>query len=217
MIEIIPAIIPKSFEDLRKKISLVGGLVEYIQIDITDGIFVSSKSWPFDNFVLESETLKLPFLDEYKFEIDLMVNEPEKNIDNWLGFGAERIIFHIESSNKLEELIKELKGKVDVGVAFNIDTSLESYNYLLEKVDFVQLMGIEKIGFQGQEFSEKIFDKIKNLRKIKPNIIISVDGGVSFENAQKLIKAGVNRLVVGSEIFESEDVKETINKLKNLL
>ena len=78
-------------------------------------------------------------------------------------------------------------------------------------------MGIEKIGFQGQEFSEKVIDKIKELKKRKSEIIISVDGGVDLKNAPALIEAGATRLVSGSAILKSDNIKKTIEQFKELL
>ena len=215
--EIIPAIIPKSYEDLRQKISLVKDFVSSIQVDITDGVFVPSTSWPYlDSVWAEGIFLDMPFCNECNFEFDLMIQNPEKTINDWVQEGAKRIVLHVESSNNLEELVVGLKDKVEVGLAFNINTSFETYVNLFDKINFVQLMGIEKIGYQGQPFSEKIFEKIVDLRKRKPDVIISVDGGVNLENAKRLKDAGVNRVVVGSAIFESGDIKKTIEQFKEI-
>lgn len=215
--EIVPAIIPKDFEDLRKKLSLVRGLVSCVQIDITDGIFVLSKSWPLSDSVWESGVhLDLPFCDEFEIEFDLMVSGLENNIQDWLQTCANRIVVHAESTNNLEEVISRMKESVKVGIAFNIDTQIELYEHLIERVDFVQFMGIEKIGFQGEPFSPKVIDKIKEFRARYKDVIISVDGGVNLENAPLLIQAGANRLVSGSTILESNNIEETIEKFKKL-
>lgn len=216
--EIYPAIIPKSYEDLRQKISLVKDFSHFVQIDITDGIFVSSTSWPYSDSVWsEGIFLDMPFCNECNFEFDLMIQNPEKTINDWIMQGASRIVIHVESTDNLEQLISDVKGKnVKVGLAFNIETPFDLYSHLLDKADFIQLMGIEKIGFQGQSFSEKIFEKISDLRKIKPDVIISVDGGVNLENAKRLKEVGVSRVVVGSVIFESSDIEEMIESFKRL-
>lgn len=217
MAEIIPAIIPASYDDLRNKIGLVKGLVSCVQVDITDGVFVPEKSWPINDEMWGSGIhLDFPFCDICNFELDLMVKNPEERLIDWVAMGASRIVFHIESTSKIKEIINELKGKTAIGLAFDINTLDELYSDIIEKVDFVQLMGIEKIGFQGQPFSEKVLDKIKNLRKRHPSLVISVDGGVSLENAKSLIDAGADRLVVGSAIFGSDDIKGTIGKFKQV-
>ena len=106
----------------------------------------------------------------------------------------------------------------------NIETSNEEVYELLSEVDnegapaidFVQFMGIENIGYQGEPFDERVFEKIRELRERFPDTIISVDGGVSLENADKLIEAGANRLVSGSAIFESGDIAGTVEVFQNM-
>ena len=216
-IEIIPAIIPKNFEDLKEKISLVKNKTRFIQIDIMDGVFVPEKSWPFfDPMWNTGIHLEIPFYNECNFEFDLMVAKPEYNIQDFLDIGAKRIIIHAESTNKLQEIINSLKGKAEIGLAFRLDTDIDKYDVFINQVNFVQFMGIEKIGFQGQGFDEKVIDKIINFRAQYKGVIISVDGGVNLENAHKLISAGVNRLVSGSSIFESDNIDRTIEDFKNL-
>ena len=77
-------------------------------------------------------------------------------------------------------------------------------------------MGIEKIGFQGQSFDERVLHKVNDLRERFPELIISIDGGVSLETAPLLIKAGANRLVAGSAILKSEDIEKTIKEFQSL-
>ena len=105
---------------------------------------------------------------------------------------------------------------MQIGVAINMTTPIEQIFSLVNNVDFVQCMGIEKTGFQGQPFDERALDNIKTLKEKFPDLIISIDGGVSFETAPKLIKAGVDRLVAGSLILKSNDIRETIRELENL-
>lgn len=215
--EIIPAIIPKNYNDLKEKIAQVKDFVDHVQIDITDGIFVPSKSWPYNDFIWSSGILlELPFTDSCGFEFDLMIKKPEDNINDWVTEGAKRIIIHIESTTDLPNIISQLKGKVEIGLAFDIETPFGLHAELLSQADFIQLMGIEKIGFQGEPFTEKVFEKIKDLKERKPDVIISVDGGVSLENAKRLAEAGVSRIAIGSAIFESKNIEETIRNFKEI-
>ena len=75
-------------------------------------------------------------------------------------------------------------------------------------------MGIKKIGYQGQPFDEEVLKKIKDLRKKYPDITISVDGGVSFDNYKDLAKAGANKLISGSALYESENIKEAWEEME---
>lgn len=240
MIEIIPAIMPENMDDLREKLSLVSGLVSLAQIDVCDGKFVQSKTWPYKKGVDETflriarQEEGFPFWDSIDFEADLMVRHPESIIDNWIAAGAKRIIIHIESTPDPISLFKKIRKEygrasespygIEIGAALNTETPNEEiYNFLNESdeesiptADFVQFMGIENIGYQGEPFDERVYEKIRELRERFLNTIISVDGGVSQDNAAELIEAGANRLVSGSAIFESGDVVGTIETFQNL-
>lgn len=227
MPEIIPAILSKNYDDLKNKISLVRGIVPIVQIDICDGIFVNNKTWPFseDSHLHEilSEQEGMPFWEDINFELDLMVTDAVENFNTYLKLGPKRMIFHIEAQENLEEFRLFLEGvdmyirdSVNIGIAISPTTPIKNIFSLVSHVDFVQCMGIEKIGFQGQEFYEGVLEHIKTLKEKFPGIIISVDGGVSFGTAKELADAGADRLIVGSVIFKSQDIRETISELENL-
>ena len=236
MTEVLPAIIPESYEDLNCKMSTVKDIVKLVQIDICDGKLVPSKSWPyvfdeenhFEKITEEAEGF--PLWQDMDFEADLMIKNPETEAEKWIKAGAKAIVFHIESSPKILDLIKDLRKtygysgdslvNIEIGIAFNINTPNENLDKFLEKntdgrmlVDFVQFMGIKKIGYQGQEFDEEVLKKIKALRKKYPSVIISIDGGVNFDNYKDLIKAGANKLISGSAIFESENIKKAVEEM----
>ncbi len=169
----------------------------------------------------------MPEEDALYYELDLMIDTPEKGIKSWTQTGASRLIFHIESVKDKDWFWKNLAHikspaplfgvfGIEIGLAINITTSNEEIYPHIEKLDFVQFMGIEKIGFQGQPFDERVLPKIEDLRERFPELIISVDGGVSLETAPLLIKAGASRLVAGSAILESDDLKKTIKEFQSL-
>ena len=240
MTEIIPAILPEDIDDLREKLSLISGIIPLAQIDVCDGKFAPTKTWPYKKGVDETflrivgQEEGFPFWDSVDFEADLMVKHPENIVDDWISAGAKRVIIHIESTPDPLSLFQKIKLEygasdessygVETGVALNIETPNEEVYELLSEVDdegkqaidFVQFMGIENIGYQGEPFDERVFEKIRELRERFPDIIISVDGGVSLENASELIEAGANRLVSGSAIFESGDIAGTIEVFQNI-
>jgi ribulose-phosphate 3-epimerase len=239
MIEIIPAILPKDLEDLRDKMAQVSGIAPVVQIDICDGKFVASKSWPYvkggmDEFSrITAEDEGFPFWDSLDLEIDLMVRKPEEVVDDWIKAGAKRLVLHIESAPNILETIEKLRDEygtakeesfgLEIGVALDIRTPNEEVFEILDMVDadgdsiidFVQFMGIDNMGFQGQEFNDQVLEKISDLRDSYPNIPISVDGGVNFDNAADLISAGATRLISGSAIFETGDLAEAIHNMAN--
>lgn len=236
MLEIIPAIMPDNYDDLVSKATLVRGLVPLAQIDVMDGKFVRSKSWPYREagnanephfLAMQKQDEMLPFFDELDYEIDLMINEPEKHIDEWLPLGASRLIFHVESIKDHElfwshDIWKEgardigEQKVVEVGLAINPDTPLSEIEPYLDRIDFVQCMGIARIGYQGEPFDERVLPMINLLRIAAPNLPISVDGGVGFATVAELRSVGATRLVSGSAIFGSDDIAKAINMLSNV-
>ena len=235
MLEIIPAIMPKSYHDLAEKAERVVGLAPLAQIDIMDGKFVTSRSWPYvesaspsdEHFqAMRSQEELLPFFDQLDYEIDLMIDEPEKHIYEWLPLGASRLIFHIEAIKDIamffahdifKEGARDIGGEkvIEVGLAINAGTPLERILPHLSKIDLVQCMGIERIGYQGEPFDERVLEMINQIRSASPSLPISVDGGVSLETASLLKAAGATRLVSGSAVFGAEDMGEAIGALED--
>ncbi|MFA6355122.1 MAG: hypothetical protein WCW65_01725 [Candidatus Paceibacterota bacterium] len=228
MTEVIPAILAKDINDLRQKIANVVNLVHIAQIDICDGKFVESKSWPMDRDDAESVALildeeeGLPYWENLDFEFDLMVKDAIKQFDFFVRLGAKRIIFHLEAESELE--LKDFINAIDpytrenleIGIAINTTTSILRLDPFINSIDFVQCMGISHIGFQGENFDERVLLQIKDLRSKYSDLIISVDGSVNEETAPLLVEAGANRLIAGSVLMKSFDVKETIKELENL-
>ena len=232
--EIIPAILPKNYEDMKNHIALVRGVVPLVQIDICDGIFVKNTTWPFStggasdyNFQnIMNEQEGMPFWEDIDFELDLMVSDAVTNFDIYTKLSPKRIVFHIEAEeirrdieefkNFIEAIDPYIRDSIEIGVAINTTTKVEEISPLVNSVDFVQCMGIEHVGFQGQEFDEKVLSHIKTLKEKYSDLIISVDGAVNSENASALLDAGATRLVIGSAIFNTSDIIDTIESFKNL-
>lgn len=227
MTEIIPAVLPKNYEDLKNNIAKVRGIVPVVQIDICDGNFVKNTTWPFpddEHFrrILNEEE-GLPFWEDIDFELDLMVADAVENFDIYTKLGARRIVFHVEAVGDIEEFRNFLEGidtyvrdVVEIGLAINTTTPVETIFPMISNVDFVQVMGIENPGFQGEEFDERCLEHIKTLKEKYSDLVISVDGAVDFETAPLLVDAGATRLVSGSAIFGSDDIIDTVEQLKQI-
>ncbi len=228
MIEIIPAILAKTYDDLKDKIALVRGIAPIVQIDICDGNFINNKTWPYSDdshlqAILEEQE-GMPFWEDIDFELDLMVSDAVENFPFYMKLGPKRVVFHLEAQENLESFKDFLEGvdpyihdAVDFGLSINPQTNIERIFPFVNYVDFIQCMGIDNVGFQGQEFDAHDLAHIKILKEKFPGIIISVDGAVDFSTAPRLIEAGVDRLVIGSAIFRSNDIKETIKDFENLI
>lgn len=227
MVEIIPAIIPKSFEDLEEKMSNVTTLVPLVQVDVLDGSLVPLRAWPyqsgskrdsrFDAVIREEQGF--PFWQDLEFEAHLMVREPERLIADWIAAGASRIIVQIEGTKHFEKSVEAVAGRVPLGVALALDTPNQVLAPFAKDISIIQCMGWElsHLGRQGVLLDERVFDKIRQLRQEFPEHIIAVDGGVALENALKLLEAGASRLVVGSAIFGSPNLRDAITQFKGLL
>jgi ribulose-phosphate 3-epimerase len=226
-VEIIPAVMPTSYADLQQKMGRIEGLVPWVHLDMMDGFFVPSTSWPYhaEDVVAFTEQVQrkkvLPYTETMHYEIDLMVEHPEEEISKWYALGVRRFIVHFESldsADALEHILLEYskEGVSEVGIAIGMETPISEIEPILKEVDFVHFMAIKKIGFQGEPFDPAVYDKIKSLRKVYKKGIISVDGGVSLENARELLNAGVDRLISGSVIFNSESIPDILHKFQSL-
>lgn len=235
---------PKSFDELVEQFSRLRGHTRMVQLDVMDNIFVPNMSWPylphhrfdphFDAILAESEDM--PFWEDIEFEADLMVSTPEYVWKNWLHAGAKRLIIHLESvesptehtSHKLAKLVETIQAHnpspssflhVDIGIAINTTTPNERLHALIEKsdIDFVQFMGIARIGFQGESFDHRVIQKIRELRAKFPHVTISVDGGVNLKTARELVAAGANRLVAGSAIMGRTDLDAAFGDFEEVI
>ena len=222
MIEIIPAIMPKDYEHLDEMTSLFVGVVPMVQLDIMDGKFVPARTWPypkdahFDAIVAEEEGM--PRWEDINFEVDLMVSDTESVVSKWVSAGASRIIVHVESMVDFEKIRASVPtGLIELGLAINTTTPVEAIEPYLDRIDFIQCMGIAKIGFQGQPFDEHVLENVRKIRKAHPELPISIDGSVNFDTARSLVDAGATRLVSGSAILEADDFVSAIAEMKNLV
>lgn len=227
---IIPAVMPKSYEELESAVALVVSRVPIVQIDVMDGVFVGNTSWPFEHgrgrgddadFArIVSEEQGMPFWDEIDYELDLMVQSADLQFDEWIRLGAKRMIFHIESLDDVGgflDRVQDIRPLVEIGLAFHNDTHIDSVIPYLSLVDFVQCMGIAKVGFQGEPLDERVFDSIAAIRKAVPDIPISVDGGVNINTIERLRDAGVTRFVAGSAVFGDGLIDDNITTLESLI
>ena len=239
MTEVTPVLLVKDFDELNEKLSKFVNITKMVQIDMCDGKFVPSYSWPMQKSDQESvqiildEEDGLPFWEHLDFEFDLMVLNAHKQFDFFARLGAKKIIFHLEAETEidpeekdtsygagfkefLESLDSYFKDNIEIGIAINTTTNIQKLEPFINFVDFVQCMGIEKIGFQGELFDERVLKQIKDLRAKYPELKISVDGSVNENTAPALVKAGANRLVIGSALLQSYDIRETIKEFEKL-
>lgn len=223
--KIIPAVLPKDFFDLQNHLERVHNVVKYIQIDICNGTYTPSKTWPFTHTPdiyfekMVSQEEGMPFWEDIDFELDLMIQNPEEYYKDFFQLGPAKIIFHFETLTNPLEFIKKVKEEnfIEIGIAFSNNTRAIDYKNIIEVSDFVQCMGIEKIGFQGQRFDSRVLAQVQEIRKEFPEKIIAVDGSVNQETISELSDAGVNHFVTGSAFFETENLISTLEDFEDLV
>ncbi len=190
-----------------EKIVAVEPYADSVHLDIADGIFVPNIT------ILgleETETVET----DLKIGVHLMVSKPENHIVRWLETPAEEFVFHIEATQKAQEVIDAIKeADKSVGIAVNPQTPNARIEPFIDFIDFVHFMTVEP-GFYGGEFVESVLDKIADFHYFYPDKPIQVDGGVNPETAAKLVKAGAGMLVVGGYIWGNESIKTAIEQLK---
>lgn len=219
---LVPAVLPTSREDLEAKLTLFAGMpsVSRVQIDTVDGRFASPASWPYTAVqefrALIAEGAQLPNLERFEYEVDLMCLDAERAGDAWLAFGATRLTFHAETTTDLARLLARMHSRhsagagfmpdlVSFGIALNAGSDLSLIESSLEQADYVQFMGIQRIGRQGQPFDRHVLDRIRAFRARHPDMPVQVDGGVSLEHACELAVLGVTNVIAGSAILRATD------------
>ncbi len=215
MSPIVPAVIPKNLEHLEETLKKIAPFSHEVQIDVVDGVFVPFTSWPYGEG--ESISQIASFTHEFLIEMDLMVENPETVVEAYLKAGVRRVIVHLESTKELGR-IHALKERYDfkLGLSIENDTHLEVLTDAIALADYVQLMGIAKIGSQGQPFDVRVLQHIRDIKNAYPHLIVSIDGSVNEETVSPLIRAGADRCVVGSAIVGKTDSSRAFAHLTTL-
>tara|TARA_B100001179_G_scaffold225597_1_gene205652 strand:- start:348 stop:998 length:651 start_codon:yes stop_codon:yes gene_type:complete len=211
---VVPAIIPNDYESLLAFLRRTTYASE-IQIDVVDGKFTPTISWP---YAPEGKPKEITVAaDRYTLEIDLMVENPVAAALAWEQAGADMLVFHVESLSL--DVLKNFanKSQASIGVACHGATDMELFLTYAAVADYVQLMGIAEIGKQAQPFDSSVLDKIRIVHESFPEKMISIDGSVNPETIQKLAAAGANRFVAGSAIVGQPDEVLAYQKLAALV
>ena len=194
-------------EDLKK---LQDAGVDMLHLDVMDGLFVPSISFGMPVITsLRKQT-------DIFFDVHIMIVEPERYAAEFVECGADMVTFHLEATEKVEEtiaIIREAGAKV--GISIKPGTPVEEIFPYLDKIDMVLVMTVEP-GFGGQKFMEDQLEKLVWLRQQGFQGHIAVDGGVNMENAERIVSAGADVLVMGTAFFKAKDRAEVVRKVKEL-
>lgn len=214
MIPIVPAIIPKTADEVRV-FALGLTFSPELHLDVVDGQYVKHVSWPYEPAGSPREIKQ--YTDAYTLEVDLMVKDPLTAADSWIAAGADMLVFHTDtiSAEAFGRFVET--SKISIGISALNDTPLQELVPYLKFADYVQLMGIAKIGAQGQPFDERVIDRIKELKQSFPNVPITIDGSVNVDTIQRLAEAGADRFICGSAIVAAVDPRATHAALSALI
>jgi pentose-5-phosphate-3-epimerase len=212
---ITPAILPSNFEELHDKLFQLEGVSHRVQIDLCDGRAGLEKTW------LPYKETHLPIGFEYEF--DLMVDDWNKFLVRALALGGKRVVLHIDSwgGSDFSLLTEIAKANPKVSFGFSV-TNNGPLDVLVAKIlelerehskVFVQLMGINKIGAQGQPFDDRVLSRIEYVRRHARGIPIQVDGSMNPETIFLVKRSGATGVIVGSYIFNNRNIRKTIDSL----
>lgn len=207
MLTVVPAILEKTLPDIRAKVERIRPYAPFVQLDVMDGEFV-----PNITFRDPSLLADLPIT----MEAHLMIAHPELQVRSWALPNISRLIVHVEAVQNMEVMMQELRatGK-EIGIALNPGTSTYTLHDIIHDIDMVVVMGVEP-GFSGQKFIKDVLEKIKELKRMRPKLLVEVDGGVSEQTAPMIVQAGCDILAAASFLWNSVDLGAALEHLRHL-
>lgn len=199
-------------DNLEKTIEEINNLdIDYIHLDIMDGKFVPNTSFTYEEIKTIVSSINKPL------DVHLMVKDIDEYIYNYAMLNTEYITFHYETIHSLKTIKKIKDYGIKCGIAIKPNTNIEEIYDLLPYIDLVLVMSVEP-GKGGQKFIDGSQDKIKKLKdKIKSldlHVVVSVDGGINDTTAELCKASGVDILVIGSALTNSDNKREFVNNVK---
>jgi ribulose-phosphate 3-epimerase len=213
---IAPSMLACDFGNLNNEITMVNNSkADWFHIDVMDGVFVPNISFGTPIMNILKKNAKKPL------DVHLMIVNPDNYIEKFAELGSSVLTVHFEACTHLHRTIQRIKSlNMKAGVAINPHTPVSSLEAIIKEIDIVCIMSVNP-GFGGQTFIETTYQKIEDLKllisKHNSNALIEIDGGVTSNNAKKLVEKGADVLVAGSFVFKSDNPTNTISTLSTLI
>jgi ribulose-phosphate 3-epimerase len=213
-VQVSPSILAADFANLQRDCELINeSKADWFHIDVMDGVFVPNISFGFPVISAIKKHAKKPF------DVHLMIQDPDRYINDFKRAGADLITVHYEACTHLHRTLQAIRAaNMKAGVALNPHTPVHVLENVVHDLDVVLIMSVNP-GFGGQQFIEHTYAKVKQLRKLldqsNSKAIIEIDGGVTDKNAAELVACGADMLVAGSYVFKSADPIAAIAGLKS--
>ena len=213
MIKVAPSILSADFAHMGEAVEMLEKCkADYIHVDVMDGQFVP-------NITFGQEMVKaLKRCTSVPLDVHLMIDQPERFIDEFIDAGADIVTVHQEATPHVYRAVQMIKARgVKAGVALNPSTPVEMLKSMMEELDMVLIMTVNP-GFGGQKFIAPMVKKIEKLKAIKDYFgypfDIEVDGGINKDTSVYVRNAGANVLVAGSAVFSAPDKAQAIQDIR---
>ena len=213
-IKLSASLIAANYARLGEEVVAINGTdCDYVHIDVMDGHFVP-------NITIGPEVIKAlrPYTSKV-FDVHLMIEPVLTYLDHFVEAGSDIITIHAEATSHIDRTLQAIRHRgCKAGLALNPATSPHVVEYVLNQLDLILVMTVNP-GFYGQSFLDSQLDKIRHLRTIigsRP-IDLGVDGGVTSENAERIVSAGATLLVAGSAIFHTNQYTKNIAALRRTI
>jgi len=214
---IAPSILSADFAKLGEEVDnvLTAG-ADIVHFDVMDNHYVPNLTiGPLVCEALRNHGVTAPI------DVHLMIKPVDRIIPDFASAGASYITFHPEASEHIDRTINLIKENgCKAGLVFNPATSLNHLDHVIDQLDMVLLMSVNP-GFGGQSFIPQTLEKLRTVRKLIDSkglqTRLEIDGGVKIDNIKEIASAGADTFVAGSAIFNTEDYKSTIDKMRSEL